>query len=219
NLLNSFQPLTAAQQAAVKTGLDLVTSYTNLTFVPVASGLARDATLRFAQYNQGGSESRFPPNNGPYSPSDSRDAGDTFLGGNANAPANFFGTDDFNTIIHEMGHAFGLKHGHDPTYNGALAPQFNDNEFSVMTYASYFGADTSNATEARLGSSPQSYMMFDIAALQAYYGANFSKAGTRAVYRWDPATGQQFINGIRAPDTGVTATNKIFSTVWTMGAL
>jgi serralysin len=218
DLISTFQPLTAEQQAAAITGFDLVASYTNLTFVQAASGLASDATFRFARFNDSGSESRFPPNNGPYSPSDSRDAGDTFLGGNANAPADFFGTDAFNTIIHEMGHAFGLKHGHDSSFNGALAPQFNNNEFSVMTYASYFGADTSGATEAWLGSSPQSYMMFDIAALQFLYGANFSKVGATAVYTWDDATGQENINGQVAPDTGVTATHKIFSTVWTEGA-
>ena len=59
-----------------------------------------------------------------------------------------------------------------------LAAQRNDNEFSVMTYASYLGSPTAGASEAIPGSSPQSYMMYDIAALQALYGANFSKAGT-----------------------------------------
>jgi len=78
--IGSFQPLTAEQQTAAKTGFDLVASYTNLTFVQAASGLARDATFRFARFNDGGSESRFPPNNGPHSPSDRRDAGDNSLG-------------------------------------------------------------------------------------------------------------------------------------------
>jgi serralysin len=97
-----------------------------------------------------------------------------------------------------MGHSFGLKHGHDGTFHGTLAPQVNDNEFSVMTYASYFGANTATgASEARLGSSPTSYMMYDIAALQVMYGANFDKVGIRATYRWDKGTGQQFIGSER----------------------
>jgi Domain of unknown function (DUF4114)/RTX calcium-binding nonapeptide repeat (4 copies)/Metallo-peptidase family M12B Reprolysin-like len=217
NNVDTFAPLTAAQMTATRTGFDLVASYTQLTFVEVASGLASDATFRFARFDDGGSVSEFPSNNGSYSKADSRNAADTFLGGNGDAPTNFLGTDDFNTIIHEMGHAFGLKHGHDPSFNGALAPQYNDNEFSVMTYASYFGADTDGATKAIVGSAPQSFMMFDIAALQAYYGANFSKQGTTAVYTWD-AYGQEYINGVVAPDTSVTATQKIFSTVWTEGA-
>jgi serralysin len=216
--LTSFQPLTDIQKAAVKAGFGLVASYTNLTFVESASGLATNATFRFANFNGGGSESRFPPNRGPYAPTDSRDAGDTFLGKNGNPTSvDFYGTDEFNTIIHEMGHAFGLKHGHDSSFNGALAPNVNDNEFSVMTYASYLGANTGLVTTAIEGSAPQSYMMYDIAALQAYYGANFSKAGSNAVYSWD-ATGQEFINGQPAPNTGASSTNKIFTTVWTQGA-
>jgi serralysin len=216
--VQSFAALTPAQEAAAKTAFGLVSFYTLLKFVPAASGSAADAAFRFAQFNDGGSESNFPVNNGSYQKSDSREAGDTFLGRNGAPPAAYFGTDAFNTIMHEMGHAFGLKHGHDGSYNGMLAPDVNDNEFSVMTYASYFGADTGGATEARLGSAPQSYMMFDIAALQALYGANFDKAGTTSVYKWD-ATGQETINGQSAPDTGVSATNKIFSTVWTQGAV
>jgi serralysin len=214
----SFQPLTADQQAATRTTFDLVASYTNLKFVEASSGFAEDAAFRFARYSGNGSESNFPANNGSYSKSDSRDAGDTFLGSNGNAPAAFFGTDHFATIGHEMGHAFGLKHGHDGSYNGALAVRVNDNEFSIMTYASYLGSPTGAATEARVGSSPQSFMMYDIAALQALYGANFSKVGTTAVYKWDAVTGQQTVNGVAAPSTGITATNKIFSTIWTQGA-
>jgi Ca2+-binding RTX toxin-like protein len=216
--INSFKPVTAAQQEAARTAFGLVASYTNLTFVEVSSGLASDAAFRFANYNDAGSESNFPANNGPYAPSDSYSMGDTFLGRNGAVTAAFFGTDGFNTIMHEMGHAFGLKHGHDTTYNGGLASDVNDNEFSVMTYASYFGADTEGATEARLGSAPQSYMMYDIAALQAYYGANFSEFGTSATYTWDAGSGQEYINDATAPFTGVTATDKIFSTVWTQGA-
>ena len=207
--LNTFEPVTVFQKAAVQTGLNLVASYTNLTFVETSSGLAADATLRFAQYTpvKQGSEARFPSNEGASKgyQSDSRDAGDMFLGQNARPTANYFGSDDFTTIIHEMGHAFGLKHGHDGSLHGTLAPQVNDNEFSVMTYANYLGANTTgDAGEARAGSSPTSYMMYDIAALQAMYGANFSKVGTKSTYRWNETTGQQLIDGANAANTGVT---------------
>ena len=79
-----------------------------------------------------------------------------------------------------------------------------------MTYASYLGArHRHGATEAHVGSSPQSYMMYDIAALQAIYGANFGKVGTSATYRWDddhrPADAS---TASPAPNTGVTATKQ-----------
>jgi serralysin len=216
-------PITDFQKAAVVASLALISSYTEVTFVEVASGTAVDATLRFAQTTSGGggSHARFPSNNGNYTHTDSRDAGDNFLGTNGNPPdEQFHGTDHFNSIMHELGHSLGLKHGHDRSHNGSLSGRVNDNEFSVMTYASYLGSpDVDKApTEARLGSSPQSYMMYDIAALQALYGANFSKAGTADLYTWDPETGQLSINGVHPTGSGTTATQKIFSTVWTMGA-
>ena len=213
-------PVTDFQKAAILTSFGLITSYTGLVFQEATSGTAADATLRFAQATGSGSHARFPTNPGPYSASDSRDAGDNFEGTNGNPPtAQFFGTDHFTTIMHELGHSIGLKHGHDPAVHGALAPQFDDNEFSVMTYASYLGSNLDDGpTEAVLGSSPQSFMMFDIAALQALYGVNFSKFGTAATYRWDGTTGQESIDGRAAPFTSTTATGKIFSTVWTQGA-
>ncbi len=215
-----FLPATEEQEAAALVAMGLVQSYTKLTFEVADSPSAADATLRFAGYDNGGSRAAFPTNNGPYYPVDARIAGDNWLGGNGKpASLDFYGTDHLTTIMHEMGHALGLKHGHDPSYNGALAADRNDNEFSIMTYASYFGADTEGATEAHDGSSPQSYMMYDIAALQAYYGANFDKVGTTALYKWDETTGRQTINGAPASNTGVTETNTIFSTVWTQGAL
>ncbi len=67
-------------------------------------------------------------------------------------------------------------------------------------------------------------MMYDIAALQAMYARTFAKEKTdttpaeKSVYTWSNSTGQQYINGEEAPDTGTTETHKIFQTVWTQGA-
>jgi len=144
------------------------------------------------------------------------------LGDNGVVTANYIGSDGFNTIIHELGHALGLKHGHEAEFdNPALPDEVNDSEFSVMTYWSYMNAG--DLTTAVNGSSTQTYQMFDIAALQAMYGANLDSEGKQATYSWDKTTGletlvvdnvtqTQFITS--ANKTG----NKIFETVWTQGA-
>ena len=223
--VSEFSPMNEYEQAATRIAFNLVASYTHLKFNEVESGLATNATFRLAR-DVSMSISNFPPNDGTYSKSDSRSAGDTFIGKDNGwiVPASpgevpiFFGTDQFTTIMHEMGHSFGLKHGHDPDYNGKLEDDRDDVEFSIMTYAAYIGADVGGAEPAHVGSSAQSYMMYDIAALQAYYGANFDAVGNARTYTWDNSTGQQYINGAKADNTGTTATGKIFSTVWTQGA-
>jgi serralysin len=206
-----FRAADTDDQAAAVASFDLISSYTKITFTNARSGLAENATVRIGLDDR--SEGSYA-----YTPSDSPAAGDLILGRNGHVPSHFRGTDAFTTVMHEIGHALGLKHGHEASPNGALAPQFNDAEFSVMTYAPYFGAPTDTALAPRDGSAPQSYMMFDIAALQAYYGARFDRVGKEDVYRWDTVTGQQTINGSIAPNTGTSTTHKIFTTVWTAGA-
>ena len=224
-----FAGLTNAQQEAVHTTFGLVSSYTLLSFRFV--GDIDDSTIRIAQAE---GSSAAPPN--------WPNQGDTFFGrGNGVDPGNgtvpdsvdgvpkFFGADGFLTIMHELGHALSLKHGHSETLTPpsprseiALADNVNDNEFSVMTYASWLGSPINQfkpvPTSAWEGSAPQSFMMYDIAALQSLYGANYGKVGSADVYRWDGASGQETINGGAAPFTGLSSTGKIFSTVWTQGA-
>src|SRR4051794_6083985 len=219
----AFAVLDALQQEAVKLALDQIASYTNLTFTPAASGTAVDAALRFANSTQARtSESRFPSWPTNYVNYDAREAGDTFLGPTGQLDPNwttYLGTFRFSTIEHEIGHALGLKHGHDTRGNGALSADRNDLEFSIMTYASYIGANTGAGNVVATGSMPQAFMMYDIAALQAYYGANWGRLGNALTWSWDSTTGQEKIGNAPAPNMGATSTGKIFSTVWTQGAI
>lgn len=212
--ITTFQELSNLQRQAVLTSLNLVASYTGLRFDLANTPAAADAALRFANYTEAGSEATYPVG----STFSNMSAGDNFLGQNGQFAQNqtvYFGTDPFTTIMHELGHALGLKHGHEASPNGALADAVNDNEFSIMTYWSYIGAG--GISSAVVGSSAQSYMMLDIGALQTYYGANWGKLNSTATYTWD-SDGQQKIDGVSAPNTGTTSTRKIFSTVWTQGA-
>ena len=221
-----FQPTTSFQQEASVIGFNLITWFTGVTFTQATT---MDAAIRVAGAgnlpgNEGGSHASYPYN---HQGAISNSAGDVYLGANG-APTSdqLLGNDSFATIIHEIGHAMGLKHPFEPYPNGSISPSQNDIEFTVMTYSAYLSGEVSvNAnTTAPDGSSVSGYMMYDIAALQDMYGANWDKAKTDdapaqvAVYTWSNGDGQQYINGEVAPNTGTTETHKIFQTVWTQGA-
>ena len=86
-------------------------------------------------------------------------------------------------------------------------------EFTVMSYRSYVGGTTAYYTNAGW-SYPQTLMMYDIAALQKLYGANYQTNNTDTVYQWDPNTGQLFVNGV---GQGAPGGNQIYMTVWDGG--
>lgn len=51
----------------------------------------------------------------------------------------------FTTVIHELGHAFGLKHSQEAggVANVAVPAAHDDSEFTVMSYRSYVGGPLS----------------------------------------------------------------------------
>jgi serralysin len=137
-------------------------------------------------------------------------AGDVWLSG-AITDAQL-GTFEYYTIMHELGHALGLKHGHeqDDTNNPAVLSADRDSiEFSVMTYRTYVGdTDLDHFSGAN---TPYTLMMYDIAALQNLYGANFSTNNTDTVYTWT-LSGRTYVNGVEAGSG-----SSIFMTVWDGG--
>jgi serralysin len=83
-----------------------------------------------------------------------------------------------------------------------------------MSYRCYIGASTTQGLTNASWSFPQTLMMDDIAALQYMYGANYTTNNGDTVYKWNPATGQETINGVAQAAPGG---NTIFMTVWDGG--
>jgi hypothetical protein len=86
-------------------------------------------------------------------------------------------------------------------------------EYSVMSYHSYVGSPLSGYTVAN-GSYPTTLMMYDIAGLQAMYGANYNTNAGNTVYTWSPTTGEMSIDGV---GQGAPVANKVFMTIWDGG--
>jgi Ca2+-binding RTX toxin-like protein len=121
-------------------------------------------------------------------------SGDVFLNSKYNSTS---GTNDlvtpsigqwgFNSYVHELGHAFGLKHpgnynGGTPTYAVDGAYTHDSIEYSIMSYfdASNTGADW-QATNGQFYY-PETPMIDDVAAMQQIYGADMTTRTGNTVY-------------------------------------
>jgi serralysin len=183
-------------------------SVEGFTQLGVSKGSDSNATLRYAESNSAN------PTAYAYYPSSSDRGGDTWFGHSFDYSNAVQGNYSFATVIHETGHALGLKHGHEASGGYPGLPNANDSlEYSVMTYNSFVG-DAANGYKNETWGYPQTYMMSDIAALQHMYGANFSVNSGNTVYSWKPNTGDTFVNGKAAIEPGG---NRIFATIWDGG--
>lgn len=126
-------------------------------------------------------------------------AGDVRINTNRPTGESKPGSYDFYVFIHEVGHALGLKHPHDPDGSGVKLPAGQDShEFSIMSYRSFAGQSLDNVTNGPR-SYPQTLMMNDIAAIQYLYGANFNHRSGDTRYVFSPTE------------------KKIFETIWDGG--
>jgi serralysin len=200
---SGFKPLSYGTQQAFhsilkgsgSTGMRLtsIESFTNVTF----SYAGRDgAALQLSAYTPGDIITR----SHAYYPGVPVYGGDLWIKNGDKDPV--VGSYQHYVLLHELGHALGLKHTHE---EGSAAPKMSPEhdrvEYSVMSY---------NVS----GDVPQTYMMYDIAALQEMYGADFTTNGGNTLYKWDPSTGETFVNGV---GQGTPGWNKIFLTIWDGG--
>jgi Ca2+-binding RTX toxin-like protein len=204
---SGFMPLNQVQTAAANKAFAMIAFVTNLDFLEVQEDAAHHAELRLAGAS-------IPAAAWAYSPGEAGYSGDAWF---RTASASFAdmrpGGYGFYVVMHEIGHSLGLKHGHDTGVFGAMTPDQDSMEYSAMTYRSYVGA-AGRYMENEPWGYAQSLMMYDIAALQHMYGADYTANAGNTVYRWSPTTGQAYVDGI---GQGAPIDNRILMTVWDGG--
>lgn len=166
--LGSFQAFTAAEQELARQALAAWADASGLVFLEVPAG---QGDIRFGVYDfslgpediEDYSAFAYEPSvlNFPDGAVDYAFGGDVFID---------IGQADFDTLIHEIGHAIGLKH----PFEGAttLEPSLDDLAHTVMTYNPVGGPATA------LGS-------LDVQAVQFLYGGPATDGAHVSSWSWD----------------------------------
>ena len=163
DLVNAFRSFSAAERAYVTALLAEIARVADVTFrevtQPDESAAVGDITFGFSTYL---------PNPGAYGQvadaSDPLLAGDIWLHDPSLAPG-----EGLITILHEGGHALGLRHSFEdvagqPSYYTQTPSETE--QWAVMSYTPYAGYAGSTSGH------PMGWQLYDIAAVQSIYGAN-----------------------------------------------
>ena len=210
-----FTAAPSQMQAAINYAIALIQSYTNASIAYNGTG---SADIMIAQSPAAN------PTSYAYYPGNYAAGGDVWFGTHYDYTQAQLGNYYFTTALHELGHAFGLKHSQETggVANVAVPSAHDDSEYTVMSYRSYVGASVTTGYTNEAYGYPQTYMANDILALQTLYGANYSTQSGATVYTWSQTTGQEFINGVAQPAPGGGAggsADRIYETVWDGGGV
>ncbi|MFC0666734.1 M10 family metallopeptidase C-terminal domain-containing protein [Azotobacter chroococcum] len=162
---NVFE-LTANQQVAATKALGAWAAVANIKFALTFDSFSNTGDLRFGGYADMPEDSfAFA-----YLPGDAPRSGDIWIGpGISDNPT--AGTLNYRTLLHEIGHAIGLKH---PFESPSVLPEaYDDARYTVMSY-----------NHLTYSFKPTTPMLFDIAAIQYLYGANMQWHTGNDVYQW-----------------------------------
>ncbi|HEX2529539.1 MAG TPA: M10 family metallopeptidase [Geminicoccus sp.] len=184
---NGFQPLSQGQRTAVRAALASWEKIGNIDFVEVQETATSDGDIRFGVSDLPlTAESRLPGR--------APDAGDIWLGSTDHQPSSNLaseqakyapGSYEYAVLVHEIGHAIGAKHPHDPLGGTTILPASEDwLGASVMSYRDVPSDPVSNGASA--STYPSGPMALDVDWIRSVYGGSAKSNLADTVYRWAP---------------------------------
>jgi hypothetical protein len=190
------QAFDGSEVVAIKNALKKWSNVANIKFAQVIETSTKVGELRFVQ-------STSVPTASAFLPSDSPNAGDVWVNPDISIAGDQKGYGP-KAIMHETGHALGLKHPFDFGGGGKSALQYDSLLYSVMAYNAV-GSKEINKPDFF----PTSPMYNDLIAIQALYGRNKNHNAGSNTHVFDE--GKKYWQAI--DDAGGTDTIKYVGTV------
>ena len=198
---DTITAFTEEQKTAARDALEEWSKVADLEFVEVDETTDLVGTFRF------GFTQSSDPNTAGWAtpPTENPSGGDIWLSESTFNDSYAQGTSyGFATLLHEIGHALGLKH---PFEDGVTLPANLD--LTTYTIMSYTDDDTAGSSVWNYENNPygdyiisSTPMLFDVAAVQHLYGAAENNVGA-TIYEFDPTKAEaKTIWDSDAPDSG-----------------
>ncbi|MGV3572521.1 MAG: M10 family metallopeptidase [Ramlibacter sp.] len=196
--VGGFQKFSTAQQDAAVSVLKSIEEIADIDFSK-ASGVGQ-ITFANSYQQQGQGGFAYSPNyaymysgNRVTSVTENKPAGDVWINRNESWDAKTDwkpGGDGYLTLLHEVGHALGLKHPFEGNYR--VTSSLDSERYTVMSYTHAskttlieVKGSQSNYSWQESSLRPSTLMPMDIDALQYLYGANTSTRSGSTTYKWD----------------------------------